>query len=66
MLAEMNFKPYAVTNSKGKTYGRYEDYVQAEKTALEILEETGYQERIFIKWFDMEYGIAIDGEILVA
>jgi predicted NAD-dependent protein-ADP-ribosyltransferase YbiA (DUF1768 family) len=66
MLDEMNFKPYAVTNSKGKTYGRYEDYIQAEKAALSVLKDTNYQERILISWFDLEYGIVMSGELLVA
>jgi len=66
MFQEARFKPYSVTNSIGQPYGRYENYSEAEKAALKVLKETGYQERIIISWFDPEYGVVMDGEILVA
>ena len=66
MFQEMSDKPFIVTNSIGKSFGRYETYSEAEKNALIRLQETKWQERVFIKWFDLEYGMSIDEEILVA
>ena len=59
-------KPFVVTDMLGHKYGRFDTLDEAISVGAQVLKQNNYQDRIFVKWYDLDTGFMEDHEIYLA